>query len=96
MDYQVLDKRQGLTLLAGHLAYVMLRQTASRLDKPRVIASNNNSNNDDEMNINDNMSVRELPVQSVGSLSNNGDSRSNGNGARRLAAARDKVQGLSR
>jgi len=33
---KLFDERRGLTLLGGHLAYVMLRQTASRLDRPRT------------------------------------------------------------
>lgn len=31
------EKRTELTVLTGHLAYVMLRQTARRLEKPKVV-----------------------------------------------------------
>ena len=31
------EKRSELTVLTGHLAYVMLRQTARRLEKPKVV-----------------------------------------------------------
>jgi ABC1 atypical kinase-like domain len=37
------DKRRGLTILGGHLTYIMLKQTASRLDAPSPSTSNVNA-----------------------------------------------------